>query len=84
MKPTSRDVYMIMLRKYKGDNDQTLEFPFNAVKGVMSKPTFHNSIKELIENGYIEFVEHNKYTRKSNIYKFSKKWRDKTTTVMKY
>lgn len=84
MKSSSRDVYLIMLRKYNGRNDQELEFPYDVVKEVISKPTFHNCIKELIENGYIEFVEHNRYIRKSNIYKFSQKWRNKTTVILKY
>jgi hypothetical protein len=84
MKPHSRDVYQIMLRKYNGRNDQELVFPYDAVEGIMSKPTFHSCIKELINNGYLEFVEHNRFTRKSNIYKFSDKWRDIATENMKY
>lgn len=84
MSPWSRDVYQIMLRKYNGSNENELTLPYDCVQGIMSKPRFHKSIKELIENGYIEYVEHNRFTRKSNIYKFSEKWRSKDTGKMKY
>jgi hypothetical protein len=76
MKSSSRDVYHIMMKKYNGRNDEELQFPYDCAEAVMSKPTFHNGIKELIECGYIEFVEHNRFTRKSNVYKFSVKWRE--------
>lgn len=84
MSPRSRDVYAIMLRKYNGRNDEELVFPYEAIGGIMSEPTFYKSIAELITNGYIEYTEHNKHTRKSNIYRFSEKWREKATEIMKY
>lgn len=84
MKPKSRDVYQIMLRKYNGSNDNKLDFPYAAVGGIMSEPTFYSCIEELIANGYIEYVEHNKHTRKSNSYRFSEKWREKVTKAMTY
>lgn len=84
MQSKSRDIYQIMLRKFNGHNDKSFTFPYPVAKAVMSEPTFYSCIKELIENGFVEYVEHHKNTRQENIYKFSDKWRTIVTKKMQW
>ena len=42
----------------------------------MSKMTFYTARDKLIENGFIEVVETNKFAHIPHKYKFSSKWRD--------
>ena len=42
----------------------------------MSKMTFYSSRDKLIENGFIEVVETNKFSHIPNKYKFSSKWKE--------
>ena len=42
----------------------------------MSKMTFYSARDKLIENGFIEVVETNKFSHIPNKYKFSSKWKE--------
>lgn len=52
-------------------------FPRGCYKGTVSNSTFSKAIKELEEAGIIDIKEHNKNLRKSNVYAWSSRWKEK-------
>lgn len=56
------------------NGSREFEFPYSIYKKVVSKGTFHSSIKELTEKGFIEVIENGKNTRTPNKYKFTNNW----------
>jgi hypothetical protein len=67
-------LYISMIRKYNGSNERNIMFKQDEGEKIMGKNTFHKCIKELVSHGFIDYVEHNKFTRLANIFGFSTNW----------
>ncbi|MEK3721988.1 hypothetical protein [Paenibacillus sp. FSL H8-0034] len=70
----SRYLYIEMTRKFTGRNEQDIMFTQKEGIKIMGKNTFTACIKQLIQYGFIEYVERNSYNCLPNIYGFSTKW----------
>ena len=68
----AKTVYNYM-KLYSCGND-TFEYPISLAQKYMSKPTFLRAKDELIENGFIEYEQHNQYCRTKNVFKLSGAW----------
>jgi hypothetical protein len=70
-------MFVDMSRKYKGqkkgEGDDFI-YSFEGNNRGMSKPTFYRCVKLLIEKGFIDCIEYNRYNRKAHIYTFSTRW----------
>lgn len=88
LKPRTRMLYVYMKERYKGDANKNAPngdkaqflFPWHLANKTAelytNKSTFYSDIQALIDSGFIECVENNKNLRKSNVYKFSDKWKE--------
>jgi hypothetical protein len=70
----SKMLYIEMSRKFNGTNEQDIMYLQKEGIQIMGKNTFHKCTAQLIEYGFIEYVERNKYNCLANIYGFSTKW----------
>lgn len=70
----SKMLYIEMSRKYNGTNEREIMYLQKESTEIMGKNTFHKCIKQLVEHGFIEYVERNSYNCLANIYGFSTKW----------
>ncbi len=68
-------VYIRMKMKFTGNNAENISMTYEEIGDMMDARTFRKYRDELIEKGFIRFVEHNKYTIKCNIYGFSSDWK---------
>lgn len=50
------------------------EYSISMSRKIMSKKTFLNSIKELVNNGFLEIEFQDRYSRRPNVYKLSSNW----------
>ena len=55
---------------------EEFEYAESLSSKYMSKMTFYSARDKLIENGFIDIVQTNKFAHIPNKYKFSSKWRD--------
>lgn len=56
---------------------EEVKFPYSDAEKFMHKHTFADSIRQLEENGFIEKTEMGGLFRKTNIYSFTERWRQK-------
>ncbi len=69
---SAKEIYQYMKLESGGYLD--FEFPASKYLDLMSKHTFLKAKAELIEKGFIEELQNNRFIRKPNIYRFSAKW----------
>lgn len=72
MRPNSQLLYIRMLDYSNGK--QITTYPHKIYKDLMTKPTFIECIKELVEKGFIEVVLNGRFNKRENQYKFITKW----------
>lgn len=72
MKANTQMLYIRMLDYSNGN--QVTEYPHRIYKQFMTTPTFLSCIEELVENGFVEVIEHGKFNHRPNKYKFIDKW----------
>ena len=80
----ARTLYTFMKAQYRGAHlaeHLETEFVFNWAMAnktyglYTNKRQFYTDIDRLVQNGFIEVVEHGKNTRTKNIYRYSDKWK---------
>lgn len=71
---SSKVLYMYM--KLWALGKEEFEYAESLSSKYMSKMTFYSARDKLIENGFIDVVQTNKFAHIPNKYKFSSKWRD--------
>jgi hypothetical protein len=74
LKVYSRALYVEMVRKFNGRNDDDISFTYEEGAKLMSKKTFTKAMDQLIDNGFIRLVAHNPHNSKPNIYAFHTAW----------
>ena len=67
-------IYCYMRLESGGKKEFT--FPHQKYQSYMSKPTFFDAQKELVEKGFIDVIQRNKNVRKANVYAFSERWKE--------
>ena len=83
LKPRQRYLYVCMKSMYKGKDwnpNGTFAFPWGMAQKhhlYTNRDLFYHDIDALISAGFIDLVEHNKYTRCPNIYRYSARWKEK-------
>ncbi|MNP27172.1 hypothetical protein D3C76_1200630 [compost metagenome] len=70
----SKMLYIEMSRKFNGTNESEILFLQKEGVQIMGKNTFHKCIKQLVDHGFIEYVQWNKYNSLANVYGFSTRW----------
>ena len=71
---SSKVLYMYM--KLWALGKEEFQYAESLSNKYMSKATFYSARDKLIENGFIEIIETNKFAHIPNKYKFSSKWRE--------
>ena len=70
-----RDLYVFMLGKYNGFNDNNISCTYaEALKNGMSRPVFQRALCKLIEQGFIHIVREGGFGMRS-LYGFSESWK---------
>lgn len=73
MKPSTFKVYVYLL-DFACDN-QTITFSYSMAQNITTRPTFKNAIDELVKEGFLEIVQHGKFNKTPNVYKFIDDWK---------
>jgi hypothetical protein len=69
---SAKTVYSYM--KLYACGETIFEYPISLCLKYMSKPTFVRARNELIEKGFLEYEENNKFARIKNKYRLSSAW----------
>lgn len=71
----ARVAYVHLKAKYNGSNGKDLSLTYSEMEPYMSRRTFSRAIKQLINCGFIELVQHGGLMRSPNIYALADDWK---------
>jgi hypothetical protein len=89
LSPVARDVYVQIkasrnLKNSRGKTvnwkDDYIKFGFSDIGGMMSKPTYHRAIKELIDNGFIGLMAPGGLPNRKAAYAIIDDWKGQDST----
>ncbi len=68
--------YLLLKAQCNKFGQGEVKFPFSDAEPYMNRHTFSRSIKQLEALGFIEKTFHGGLYRRTNVYKFSDKWKE--------
>lgn len=76
LKPTARNVYLMMIGASAGKREFTFTNSYYTARGIVRK-SFLRAVQELTKAGFIQIIENGKNTRTPSKYAFSNRWKQK-------
>ena len=73
---SAKTLYLYM--KYWACGKEEITYASSLAEKYMTKPTFRKARDELVNKGFLKYVECGKFSRTPNIYKFISDWHYKT------
>lgn len=77
-------VYIQLMRKHNGNNDDDLSLTFKEMKDKLSPATFSKCITDLVEHGFIDVVRAGGLQKQCNIFGRSERWKSYGTTTFEH
>lgn len=68
-------VYIQLMRKHNGNNDDDLSLTFKEMKDRLSPATFSKCITDLVEHGFIDVIRPGGLQKQCNIFGRSERWK---------
>ena len=76
LKAISIKLYISLKLRFTGNNQDSIEFPHSQIAKIgISKDSIKGCFDDLVNHGFIEYVNQGQFTRTPNVYKLSSNWR---------
>lgn len=69
-------VYIQLMRKCNGNNDDNLSLTYNEMNGILAPATLRKCLTELVENGFIDLKRQGGLQKQCNIFAKSERWKE--------